>query len=65
MGLQCLPCWYLVRGMAPEEVPAWRLVGTWTRHELRAAVSVVGGRDAVDPGTEEPLTRHPWLIRAP
>ena len=30
MGLQCLPCWYLIRGMAPEEVPAWRLVGTWT-----------------------------------
>jgi len=30
MGLQCLPCWYLVRGMAPDEVPAWRLVGTWT-----------------------------------
>jgi hypothetical protein len=29
MGLECLPCWYLVRGMAPEEVPAWRLVGTW------------------------------------
>src|SRR5665213_180637 len=30
MGLQCLPCWYLVRGMAPDEIPAWRLVGTWT-----------------------------------
>ena len=29
MGLQCLPCWFLVRGMAPAEVPAWRLVGTW------------------------------------
>src|ERR1700733_4657613 len=29
MGLQCLPCWYLVRGMAPTEVPAWRLAGTW------------------------------------
>jgi Histidine kinase len=29
MGLQCLPCWYLVRSMAPSEVPAWRLVGTW------------------------------------
>src|SRR5580704_8317557 len=29
MGLQCLPCWYLVRGMAPAEVPAWRLAGTW------------------------------------
>jgi hypothetical protein len=29
MGLECLPCWYLVRGMAPEEVPLWRLVGTW------------------------------------
>jgi hypothetical protein len=29
MGLECLPCWYLVRGMAPEEVPAWRLIGTW------------------------------------
>jgi two-component system sensor histidine kinase AlgZ len=29
MGLQCLPCWYLVRGMAPDEVPAWRLAGTW------------------------------------
>ena len=29
MGLQCLPCWYLVRGLAPTEVPAWRLVGTW------------------------------------
>jgi len=29
MGLQCLPCWYLVRGMSPEEVPTWRLVGTW------------------------------------
>ncbi len=30
MGLQCLPCWYLVRGMAADEVPAWRLIGTWT-----------------------------------
>jgi hypothetical protein len=30
MGLQCLPCWYLVRGMTPGEVPAWRMVGTWT-----------------------------------
>jgi two-component system sensor histidine kinase AlgZ len=29
MGLQCLPCWYLVRGMTPGEVPAWRMVGTW------------------------------------
>jgi hypothetical protein len=29
LGLECLPCWYLVRGMAPEEVPVWRLVGTW------------------------------------
>jgi hypothetical protein len=29
MGLQCLPCWYLVRGMAPDEVPVWRLAGTW------------------------------------
>jgi hypothetical protein len=29
MGLQCLPCWYLVRGMGPGEVPAWRLLGTW------------------------------------
>ena len=29
LGLQCLPCWYLVRGMAPAEVPVWRLVGTW------------------------------------
>jgi sensor histidine kinase YesM len=29
LGLQCLPCWYLVQGMAPTEVPAWRLVGTW------------------------------------
>ncbi len=29
MGVQCLPCWYLVRGMAPDEVPAWRLAGTW------------------------------------
>jgi Histidine kinase len=29
MGLQCLPCWYLVRGMTPTEVPAWRLAGTW------------------------------------
>jgi hypothetical protein len=29
LGLQCLPCWYLVRGMAPAEVPAWRLAGTW------------------------------------
>jgi hypothetical protein len=29
MGLQCLPCWYLVRGMAPDEVPTWRLLGTW------------------------------------
>jgi len=29
MGLQCLPCWYLVRAMAVAEVPAWRLVGTW------------------------------------
>jgi hypothetical protein len=29
LGLQCLPCWYLVRGMAPAEVPAWRLAVTW------------------------------------
>ena len=29
MGLQCLPCWYLVRGMAPDETPAWRMAGTW------------------------------------
>src|SRR5271166_2222159 len=29
MGLECLPCWYLVRGMVPGEVPAWRLAGTW------------------------------------
>ena len=29
MGLQCLPCWYLVRGMMPGEVPAWRMAGTW------------------------------------
>jgi two-component system sensor histidine kinase AlgZ len=29
LGLQCLPCWYLVRGMAPADVPLWRLVGTW------------------------------------
>jgi len=29
MGLQCLPCWYLVRGMGAGEAPAWRLVGTW------------------------------------
>lgn len=29
MGLQCLPCWYLVRGMAPEDTPAWRFAGTW------------------------------------
>jgi two-component system, LytTR family, sensor histidine kinase AlgZ len=29
LGLQCLPCWYLVRGMSPGETPAWRLVGTW------------------------------------
>jgi two-component system, LytTR family, sensor histidine kinase AlgZ len=29
MGLQCLPCWYLVRGMAPGEIPAWRMAGTW------------------------------------
>ncbi|HEY1900285.1 MAG TPA: histidine kinase [Steroidobacteraceae bacterium] len=29
MGLQCLPCWYLVRGMAAQDVPTWRLVGTW------------------------------------
>jgi two-component system, LytTR family, sensor histidine kinase AlgZ len=29
LGLECLPCWYLVKGMAPQDVPAWRLVGTW------------------------------------
>jgi two-component system, LytTR family, sensor histidine kinase AlgZ len=29
MGLQCLPCWYLVRGLVPGEVPAWRFAGTW------------------------------------
>jgi hypothetical protein len=29
MGLQCLPCWYLVRGLGPGEVPTWRLIGTW------------------------------------
>jgi hypothetical protein len=29
MGLQCLPCWYLARGMAPGETPVWRLLGTW------------------------------------
>ncbi|HTY92537.1 MAG TPA: histidine kinase [Steroidobacteraceae bacterium] len=29
MGLQCLPCWYLVRSMPPGEVPALRLAGTW------------------------------------
>ena len=29
LGLQCLPSWYLVRGMSPGTVPAWRLVGTW------------------------------------
>ncbi|HEX3838416.1 MAG TPA: histidine kinase [Steroidobacteraceae bacterium] len=29
LGLQCLPCWYLVQGMAPTQVPAWRLAGTW------------------------------------
>ncbi|HEV2701885.1 MAG TPA: histidine kinase [Steroidobacteraceae bacterium] len=29
MGLQCLPCWYLVRGLAPADVPTWRLMGTW------------------------------------
>jgi hypothetical protein len=29
MGLQCLPCWYLARGLAPDDVPAWRLMGTW------------------------------------
>jgi hypothetical protein len=29
MGLECLPCWYLARGMAPDDVPAWRLLGTW------------------------------------
>src|ERR1700743_1335702 len=28
MGQQCLPCWYLVRGLAPADVPTWRLVGT-------------------------------------
>jgi len=29
MGFECLPCWYLVRGLASNEVPAWRLIGTW------------------------------------
>jgi hypothetical protein len=29
LGLECLPCWYLARGMTPNEVPAWRLLGTW------------------------------------
>lgn len=29
MGLQCLPCWYLVRGMASAQIPVWRLFGTW------------------------------------
>jgi hypothetical protein len=68
MGLQCLPCWYLVRGMAPDEVPAWRLVGTWTGTSfvllsvwLGAAtlwIRVLKAFDQiplVDPGTLMPL----------
>jgi len=29
LGLQCLPCWYLARGLPLGETPAWRLLGTW------------------------------------
>lgn len=28
MGLECLPCWYLIRGLAGESVSIWRLAGT-------------------------------------
>jgi signal transduction histidine kinase len=34
MGLECLPCWYLVRGLAADEVPSWRLAGTWLGSSL-------------------------------
>jgi signal transduction histidine kinase len=68
MGLQCLPCWFLVRGMAPAEVPAWRLIGTWlgtgsvllslwlTAAMLWARVLKVADlMPNVDPGTLIPL----------
>jgi hypothetical protein len=69
MGLQCLPCWYLVRGIgAPGEVPAWRLVGTWLGTSivlltLWLAVATLWLRvlayanlnPTVDPGTLMPL----------
>jgi hypothetical protein len=69
MGLQCLPCWYLVRGLgAPGEVPAWRLVGTWLGTSivlltLWLAIATLWLRvlayanlnPTVDPGTLMPL----------
>lgn len=68
MGLQCLPCWFLVRGMAPEEVPAWRLMSTWLGASfvllslwLAAAtlwlriLAYANLRPTVDPGTLYPL----------
>jgi hypothetical protein len=68
MGLQCLPCWYLARGMAPNETPVWRLVGTWFGTSvvllsmwLLAAtlwmrvLKYAGLTPAVDPGTLMPL----------
>lgn len=68
MGLQCLPCWYLVRGMVPGEVPAWRMAGTWfgTSFVLISLWLVAatlwmrvlrnfGLTPSVDPGTLMPL----------
>jgi sensor histidine kinase YesM len=69
MGLQCLPCWYLVRGIgAPGEVPAWRLVGTWLGTSIvlltlwlaiatlwLRVLSYANLNPTVDPGTLMPL----------
>jgi hypothetical protein len=69
MGLQCLPCWYLVRGIgAPGEVPTWRLIGTWLGTSIvllsvwlaiatlwLRVLAYVNLTPTVDPGTLMPL----------
>jgi signal transduction histidine kinase len=68
MGLQCLPCWYLARGMAPGETPVWRLLGTWfgtgfvllsfwllTATLWLRLLKYAGLTPTVDPGTLMPL----------
>jgi hypothetical protein len=68
MGLQCLPCWYLARGMAPDDIPVWRLLGTWFGTSIvllslwllaatlwMRVLKYAGLTPAVDPGTLMPL----------